>query len=131
MIKIEQNARPFITDKPYLKHLTDIGVFEKQLDAWAFAVAFALRHNIVTNPEQETGKHEDVTEVDHLDRTTLDALLGALEAIKPEVAQQDSVAVIRELSKLASAGLAVIRQETEGHGINEVYEYLLRQSHEN
>lgn len=125
MIKIDLNARPFITDKVYLKHLADVQVFEKQLDAWAYAAAYAMKHKLPHDFANKQAKSEPVTDLDHLDDITREILSAALEDFRPDLAQADSATAVRELSLLASAGITVIREKTEGRSINEIYEFLL------
>lgn len=128
MIKIEINARPKIRDKQFLLKLYDEGIFNKQLDVWAYALAFALKNDLRSESDNLRSKWEEMTELDHMDKTTLDALILAAEAYLPELTNKEAAGVINELSQLASAGLAVIRKETEGRRKNEIYEFLLNQA---
>ena len=129
MIKIDVHYRsPSINDKQYLKHLADIGIFDKQLDVWAFAAAYALKNGLSDEFDKLPGKREDMTELDHLDETTLKILLIALETYKPELTQQETSVVVKELSTLASVGLAAIREEVKNSSLNEIYEFLLKQA---
>lgn len=125
MIQISPTARPFIAReyKSFIKHLADSGVFEKQLDAWAYAAAYAMKNKLP--PQTEAGEGE-MAQLQFLDGETLNCLVLAVITLHPELA--DESAVVTALSQYASSGAAAISGEIGEFSRNDAYEFLLKQS---
>lgn len=117
-----ETLRPSITDQDYLDRLYDMGIFEKKLDVWAYCVAYALGKGLAPAKNRGSQMGSDLV---HLDHEMLETLTAAVQA-KSEERMADN-ALLNELSAYASAGIANMRQETEGKGRTEIYEFLLRQ----
>lgn len=117
-----ETLRPSITDQDYLDKLYDMGIFEKKLDVWAYCVAYALGKELAPAKNRGSQMGSDLV---HLDHEMLETLSVAVQA-KSEERLTDN-ALLNELSAYASAGIANIRQQTEGKSRTEVYELLLGQ----
>ena len=127
MVQIDPTVNPFIDReyKSFIKYLADSGIFEKQLDAWAYAAAYAIKNNLQAN--DDVGRSE-MTELAFLDEETLNCLVMALAAVQPDASTMEFSTIVAELSKLASAGIAELHQHLEGCGRNDSYEFLLAQT---
>jgi len=127
MASIDPTVAPFIAEehKDFIKMLADTGIFEKQLDVWAYAAAYAIKHELKTDGANV--RRNALPEFQHLDNETLEGLVMALGAARPETKQMEDKEVAVELSVLASVGMDVLRPTIEGQGRNGAYEILLKQ----
>jgi len=117
-----ETLRPSITDQDYLDKLYDMGIFEKKLDVWAYCVAYALGKGLAPAENRGSQMGSDLV---HLDHEMLETLTVAVQA-KSEERMTDN-ALLNELSAYASAGIAAVRQRTEGRSRTMIYELLLNQ----
>jgi hypothetical protein len=117
-----ETLRPSITDQDYLDKLYDMGIFEKKLDVWAYCVAYALGKGLAPAENRGSQMGSDLV---HLNHEMLETLIAAVQ-VKSEERITDN-ALLNELSAYGSAGIADIRQQTEGKSRTEVYELLLGQ----
>ena len=117
-----ETLRPSITDQDYLDKLYDMGIFEKKLDVWAYCVAYALGKGLAPVENRGSQMGSDLV---HLDHEMLETLTVAVQA-KSEERMTDN-ALLNELSAYASAGIAAVRQRTEGRSRTMIYELLLNQ----
>ena len=119
-----ETLRPSITDQDHLDKLYDTGIFDKKLDVWAFCVSYALGKGLSPAPDDKAGPQMG-SDLVHLDRDMLDTLKAAvLSKLNRKLSDED---LVKELSKYASAGMAKVRQATEGKNRTEIYEFLLGQ----
>jgi hypothetical protein len=117
-----ETLRPFITDQDYLDRLYNMGIFEKKLDVWAYCVAYALGKGLLPAENRGSQMGSDLV---HLDGDMLDTLTVAVLSKSEE--KLSSSELLNMLSAYASAGIADIRQQTEGKSRTEIYEFLLGQ----
>lgn len=117
-----ETLRPSITHQDYLDKLYDMGIFEKKLDVWAYCVAYALGKGL---PPADSCGSQMGSDLVHLDRDMLDTLKAAvLCESDSKLSEYD---LLNRLSAYASAGIADIRQQTDGKSRSEIYEFLLGQ----
>jgi len=117
-----ETLRPSITDQDYLDKLYDMGIFDRKLDVWAYSVAYALGKGLAPAEKRGSQMGSDLV---HLDHEMLETLTIAVQAKSKEGITGN--VLLNELSAYASAGIANIRQQTEGKSRTEVYELLLGQ----
>lgn len=124
MIQISPTSKPFIDRelKQFVTRLADEGIFEKQLDAWAYAAAYAMKHQL--EPKAKILQAE-MPQLQHLDSEMLYCLMVALAALKPELETEEQA--VTELSRLASAGATAIHEQIARSGRHDAYEFLLKQ----
>jgi len=127
MMEVKLTDRPFIAEqhKAFVIKLVADGIFEKQLDAWAYAAAYALKHNIEVL--RQGVQRAEMAMITHLDRKTLDSLLAALAATNAANITKSSPELLAELSYYASAGTERLKGEIGAYSSDEAYEFLLTQ----
>jgi hypothetical protein len=117
-----ETARPSITDQDFLDRLYDMGIFEKKLDVWAYCVAYALGKDLPPAPNRGAQMGSDLV---HLDSELLQTLVVACQS--KDDGKIEGQELLNILSAYASAGIADVRQQIEGKGRTEIYEFLLGQ----
>ena len=102
--------------KGYLDRLLKIRVFQRAIDAYAFAAAYALK-NDVEIPQVLSGRPNSLAEVHRLDENVRLALEAGVYAVCKRNGQPepvDSAEVLNLVSKYAEAGLELLQKKWEG-----------------
>lgn len=118
-----ETLRPSITDQDFLDRLYDMGIFEKKLDVWAYCVAYALGRGLSPGTNYGSQMGSDLV---HLDSGLLHTLVVACQSTTEQKLQDQELLIT--LSRYASAGISCLRQEIDGKGRTETYEFLLGQA---
>lgn len=126
-----QKERAYVADeyKALLQRLRDLKVFSTQLDAWAFAAAFAMsvgpQENLPPTPEK---KEYFSSSLQPLSADLLTALLEADNYLTStsgwEIVKEARPAAQR-LSDWASLGFSLLEKEWEGRGREQVRRRIL------
>ena len=128
-----QKERAYVSDeyKALLQRLNrDLKVFSTQLDAWAFAAAFAMsispQENLPPTPEK---KEYFSSSLQPLSADLLTALLEAdnyLASTSEWEIIKEARPAAQRLSDWASLGLSLLAKEWEGRGREQVRRMVLR-----
>ena len=100
----------------YLRLLKNTGVFKYMVDAYLFAAAYAIKHDLeVSNmlPKQR----QDVARVDVVDKRVLLAIEAGVYAVCKRNGQpqpSDSKEVLEIVTKYAESGIDALKQRWEG-----------------
>lgn len=111
---IDEKLRPWVADrhKAWLRVMADDrSIFDKQLDAWAFSAAYAMKNDLSTI---EGEKRAEMPQIMYLDDSLTEVLLFSLQRKLPESTTWESKEVLNALSMYANAGLDKIRPLLEG-----------------
>ena len=112
----EMKFRPTATANSYLKRLKKKEVFDRAVDAYVFAAAYALKRDV--NPSQVSlNDRSELVEVGILDEDVRLALEAGVHAIvkrhgKPE--PKDSGSVLDLVTRYAEAGLELLKERWDG-----------------
>lgn len=102
--------------KGYLDYLLNNRVFQRAIDAYAFAAAYAIKNNAEI-PQVINGRSNSLAEVFRLDENVRLALEAGVYSVckrngQPEPA--DSAAVFDLVTKYAEIGLELLQKKWEG-----------------
>lgn len=111
-----QKFRPSSSAKAFLQHLKERAVFGRQIDAYAFAAAYAMRKNLDIS-EVAIKDRSDMEEVGTLDdevRLALEASIHALCKRNGEPKLEDSQKLMDSITRYSEAGLKTLHAQWEG-----------------
>jgi hypothetical protein len=118
MIRLDKTRkfRPSSDAKGFLAYLKERAVFGRQIDAYAFAAAYAIKNNADISEVSLKGR-SDLEEVGTLDDEVCLALEAGIHAIQKRNGQpvpQDNQTLMDLLTRYAEAGLTVLREKWSG-----------------
>lgn len=112
----KQKFRPSSEAKAFLKHLKERAVFGRQIDAYAFAAAYAMKNNLDISQVSLQGR-SDMEEVGTLDDEVCLALEAGVHAIQKRKGQPepiDSQALMDLLTRYSEAGIITLLDSWKG-----------------
>lgn len=112
----KQKFRPSSDAKAFLQYLKERAVFGRQIDAYAFAAAYAMKKNLDISDVSLKGR-SDMEEVGTLDDEVCLALEAGIHALykrncQPEL--EDSQTLMDSVTRYGEAGLMMLREEWSG-----------------
>jgi len=118
MIRLDKTRkfRPSSDAKGFLAYLKERAVFDRQIDAYAFAAAYAIKNNADISEISLKGR-SDLEEVGTLDDEVCLALEAGIHAIQKRNGQpvpQDNQTLMDLLTRYAEVGLAMLREKWLG-----------------
>jgi hypothetical protein len=110
------SIRPTPEANGYLKVLKNNGVFNRMVDAYLFAAAYAIKNNIDAPPLSSQGRQELVNMgvVEEDVRLALEAGVHAICKRNGQSEPKDSREVLEIVTQYAEAGLKLLKQRWEG-----------------
>lgn len=111
-----QKFRPSSEAKAFLQYLKERAVFGRQIDAYAFAAAYAMKNNLDIS-EISIKERSDMEEVGTLDdevRLALEAGIHALGKRNGEPEPEDPQKLMDTVTRYSEAGLRSLRSQWEG-----------------
>ncbi|MBD2261077.1 hypothetical protein H6G13_26265 [Pseudanabaena sp. FACHB-2040] len=112
----KQKFRPSSEAKAFLQYLKERAVFGRQIDAYAFAAAYAMRNNLNISDISLTGR-SDMEEVGTLDEEVCLALEAGIHAIYKKNNQpkpQDPQSLMDSITRYAEVGLKNLQEQWSG-----------------
>lgn len=111
-----QKFRPSSDAKSFLQYLKERAVFGRQIDAYAFAAAYAIKNNLDISDVSLKGR-SDMEEVGTLDDEVRLALEAAIHALykhngKPEL--EDPQSLMDSVTRYAEIGLINLQEQWSG-----------------
>jgi hypothetical protein len=115
-IDTRESIRPTIQANNYLKSLKEKGVFERTIDAYLFAAAYAIKHNleIASIPSRDRQTHVMMNIVNEDVRLALEAGIHAIRKRNQQLEPENSREVLEIITQYAEAGVESLRQRWEG-----------------
>lgn len=118
MIRLEKKRkfRPSSDAKGFLAYLKERAVFDRQIDAYAFAAAYAIKNNADISEVLLKGR-SDLEEVETLDDEVCLALEAGIHAIQKRngsLQTGSSQDVMDLVTKYAEAGLLLLKEKWMG-----------------
>ncbi len=126
-----QKERAYVADehKALLQHLKDdLKIFPTQLDAWAFAAAYAMSKHTSGEKPKTPKKKEQLPPLQVLSADLLIALLEADNHIAPISewnTENDAHNAMQRLSDWANLGLSLLEAEWQGRGREQICRIIL------
>ena len=125
MKEIDSTAtiRPTSEAKGYLDRLKQKGVFDRMIDAYLFAAAYAIKNNLEIFDLPSRGRQALVVDLTLVDKDVLLALAAGIHAIRKRNGQDepsDSEELLEILTKYAEVGLKELKQKWEGKVGNQI-----------
>jgi hypothetical protein len=112
----KQKFRPSSEAKAFLQYLKERAVFGRQIDAFAFAAAYAMKNNLDISNVTLKGR-SDMEEVDALDDEVCLALEAGLHALykrNGESEPEDPQMLMDAMTKYGEVGLMVLKEQWYG-----------------
>ncbi|BAZ44559.1 hypothetical protein NIES4102_15710 [Chondrocystis sp. NIES-4102] len=123
-IDITKTFRPTPEAREYAKWLKNKKVFERVIDAYLFAAAFALKNDLEIFPiPSKDRQHIVVNLLDLIDDDVCLALEAAVYAIRKRnklPQPNDSDELIEIISQYAEAGIIHLKQKWQGKIVNQI-----------
>jgi len=111
-----QKFRPSSEAKAFLQYLKERAVFGRQIDAYAFAAAYAMKNNLDIS-EVSVKDRSDMEEVGTLDdevRLALEAGIHALCKRNGEPKPEDPQKLMDSITRYSEAGLKTLHAQWKG-----------------
>lgn len=112
----KQKFRPSSEAKAFLQYLKERAVFGRQIDAYAFAAAYAMRNNLNISDISLKGR-SDMEEVGTLDEEVCLALEAGIHALYKKNNQpklQDPQSLMDSITRYAEVGLKNLQEQWSG-----------------
>jgi len=112
----KQKFRPSSEAKAFLQYLKERAVFGRQIDAYAFAAAYAIKNNLNISDISLIGR-SDMEEVEALDEEVCLALEAGIHAVYQKNNQpkpQDSQSLMDSITRYAEVGLKDLQEQWSG-----------------
>jgi len=112
----KQKFRPSSDAKAFLQYLKERAVFGRQIDAYAFAAAYAMKHNLDISDVSLKGR-SDMEEVGTLDDEVCLALEAGVHALSKRNGQlkpEDPQTLMDSITRYGEIGLMMLREEWSG-----------------
>lgn len=112
----KQKFRPSSEAKAFLQYLKERAVFGRQIDAYAFAAAYAMKNNLDISDVSLKGRSdmEEVGTLDHEVCLALEAGIHALCKRKGQPGPEDHQKLMDLITRYAEAGLTDLRSQWDG-----------------
>lgn len=123
-----QKFRPSSDAKSFLQYLKERAVFGRQIDAYAFAAAYAMKNNLDIS-EVSMKDRSDMEEVGTLDdevRLALEAGIHALCKKNGQSEPKDPQQLMDTVSRYGEVGLRTLRDEWSGKTSVQIQDYIER-----
>ena len=111
-----QKFRPSSEAKAFLQYLKERAVFGRQIDAYAFAAAYAIKHDLDVSEVTLKGR-SDMEEVGTLDDEVCLALEAAIHALykrNGKLEPEDPQSLMDSITRYAEIGLMNLREHWLG-----------------
>ena len=111
-----QKFRPSSEAKAFLQYLKERAVFGRQIDAYAFAAAYAMKNNLGISDAALKGR-SDMEEVGTLDDEVCLALEASIHALYKRSSQpepENSQALMDAVTRYSEVGLMALKEEWSG-----------------
>jgi hypothetical protein len=110
------SIRPTPEANGYLKVLKNNGAFDRMVDAYLFAAAYAIKHDLDVAPIASLGRQDliNIGSVDDDVRLALEAGIHAICKRRDRSELRDGKEVLEILSQYAEAGLKLLKQRWDG-----------------
>lgn len=112
----KQKFRPSSDAKAFLQYLKERAVFGRQIDAFAFAAAYAMKNNLDISDVTLKGR-SDMEEVGTLDDEVCLALEAGLHALyqrNGESEPEDPQMLMDAITRYGEVGLIILREQWYG-----------------
>lgn len=111
-----QKFRPSSEAKAFLQHLKERAVFGRQIDAYAFAAAYAMKNNLDISQVliKDRSDMEEVGTLDDKVRLALEAGVHAICKRKNQPEPDDPQKLIDFVTRYGEVGLQALKHEWSG-----------------
>ena len=111
-----QKFRPSSEAKAFLQYLKERAVFGRQIDAYAFAAAYAMKKNLdISNVSiKDRSDMEEVSTLDEEVRLALEAGIYAICKRNGQTEPEDSQALMDTVTRYGEIGLKLLKEEWSG-----------------
>lgn len=123
-----QKFRPSSEAKAFLQYLKERAVFGRQIDAYAFAAAYAMKNNLDISDVsiKDRSDMEEVGTLDNEVRLALEAGIHALCKRNGQPEPEDPQKLMDSITRYSEAGLRILRGQWKGKTSTQIQDDIRR-----